>query len=84
MQLELAATVDQVHEGGAAVSTTSTEAAGNAVRGRGFLARLQAVVLGVDVGDRCDAIELVREGVDPLLAQALELRPAIVHGAKAT
>jgi hypothetical protein len=33
----------------------------------------------VHVRDGRDALELVREGVDPLLTQALELRPAIVY-----
>jgi aryl carrier-like protein len=34
----------------------------------------------VDPGHRDDAVELVRKGLDSLRAQALELRPAVVHG----
>jgi hypothetical protein len=36
----------------------------------------------VDLLDGRDPVELVRERVDPLLTQALELRPAVVHGAE--
>jgi hypothetical protein len=66
------------------VAAASRHAAGYAVGRIGLLARLEIVVPGVDVGDRRDAVELVREGVDSLLAQALELGPPIVHLADAT
>ena len=80
VHLELAAAIGDVEEGGAAVAATPGQAAGDAVGLIRLLARLEVAVRGVDVFDRHDAVELVRIRVDPLLAQALELRPAVVHG----
>ena len=74
VHLDPAGAVDQVEEGGAAVPAAGGQPAGDAVGGVGLLARLEVAVRGVDGRDRHDALERVRERVDPLLAQALELR----------
>src|SRR5919107_4068461 len=79
LDLQLARAVDHVDEGSAAMAAASQHPAGYPVGGVGLLAGLEVVVGGVDASDRHDAVELVREGVDPLLAQALELGPAVVH-----
>ena len=84
LDLELAGAVDHVEERRAAVAAAGRHAAGYPVPGVGLLARLEIVVGGVHLRDRHDAVELVREGVDPLLAQALELGPPVVHVADAT
>ena len=78
MDLELAAAVDQVDERGAAVTAAGAQAAGDAVRDVGLLTGLEFAVGGDDLGNRRDATELVRERVDALLAQAVELRPPVV------
>src|ERR687896_2109122 len=80
VQLDLAAAVDQVEEGRASLAATGGQAARQAIRRVGFLACLEVVVGSVNLLDRRDPVELVRERVDPLLTQALELRPAGVHG----
>jgi len=84
LDLQLARPVHDVDEGCAPVPAPSRHPAGYPVLGIGLLAWLQPVVLRVDSLDRHDPVELVRKGVDSLLAQALELGPAIVHFADAT
>ena len=86
VHLDPAGAVDQVEERGPAVAAAGGQPAGDAVGGVGLLARLEVVVGGVHRRDRRDARERVRERVDALLAQALELGAAVVdartlHGA---
>ena len=67
--------VHEIDECGAALIAPRHHAAGHAVGAIGLLARLEIVD---DVGSRDHALELMRKGVDALLAQARELGPAIV------
>ena len=79
MGLELAAAVDDVQERGAAVAAPRGHAAGDAVLLVGLLARLEGVMSGVDVRDRRYALKLMRERIDALLAQALQLGAPVVN-----
>ena len=79
MDLEAARAVHHIEEGGAAVPAARREPAGHAICALGLLPVLEARVLRVHALDRNDALELVREGVDPVGAQAFELRATVVH-----
>ena len=88
MELDAAGAVHQVEEGGAAVPAAGGQPAGDAVGRLGLLPGLERVLVSLaDVRDRHDPVEVVRERIDALGAQALELRPAVVlatalgHGA---
>jgi hypothetical protein len=79
VQLKLPVAVDEVYERGTALVAPCDHAPGDSVGAVGFLTRLEIVDDGRG-GDH--ALELVRKGVDPLRAQALELRPPIIHAAR--
>ena len=49
-----------------------------------LVAGVEGVMIRVDLRDRDNTVELVRKGVDAPFAQALELRPAVVHGGEPT
>ena len=73
LQLDAAGAVDQVEQGHLALPPARGQAAGDAVGGVGLLARLQALVGKQDGRDRLDALVDVRERLDALRAQTLEL-----------
>src|SRR3954451_22416265 len=75
VQLEPARAVDEVEERGLALPAARGEAAGDAHAIVGLLPRREVLVRRLDVGDGADAREGVRERVDALLAQRLELAP---------
>ena len=74
LQLQSPGAVDEVEERHPALPAAGGEAARDAVRDVGLLARLETLVGGEHAGRRLDAGELVREGVDAVGAQPLELR----------
>jgi len=80
VDLELSRAIDHVQEGRAPVTAAPGQTTGDAVRAVGLVARVEGVVRLMDLRDRDDTVELVRKGVEALFAQALELRPAVVHG----
>jgi hypothetical protein len=73
LQLEAARPVVEVQEGHLALAAAGVQAAGHAIARLGVLPGGQALVLGVHEGDRLDARERVRERLDAVGAQALEL-----------
>ena len=74
LQLQAARAVDEVEEGHLALAAARGEAAGDTVRHVGLLPVGEPRVRGKHVRGRLDARELVREGVDAVGAQLLELR----------
>ena len=74
MDLEATGAVDQVDESGASGLATGSDATGDAMADRSLLAGREIGVPARDLRERLDARELVRERVDALGAQALELR----------
>jgi len=72
--LQSAGAVDDVEEGHLALAAAGGEPAGDAVRDVGLLAVGERCVGGQHGGRRPDAGELVREGVDAVGAQPVELR----------
>jgi hypothetical protein len=80
VHLKLAASVDDIDKAGSALVPACRQAAGDPVLRVGLLTALERVVGGVDVADRRYAVEFVREGVDALRTQALELGPTVVEG----
>ncbi len=73
LQLQAARAVDEVEERHLALAAASREAAGDAMRDPRLLAVGERCVRGQHVGRRLDAGELVREGVDAVGAQLVEL-----------
>ena len=73
LQLDAPRAVVEVQEGHLPLAAPGVQAPGDAVARVGVLARGQVGVRGLDVGDRHDAGELVRERVDPVGAEAVEL-----------
>ena len=73
VQLDLAAAVAEVEEGGLAVPAAADDAPGDAVARVGLDPRRQALVGGADLGDVLAFAEPVRERVDAGLANPLEL-----------
>ena len=95
MDLDLPGAVAEVEERGLAVPAAGGHPAGDAVGGVGLLAGGEALVRSPDLGDLGAVGVLVRERLDPRLAQALELRPpfgenlrlgllGLTHGASLT
>ena len=76
MQLELALAVDEIDERRPALIAPRDHPAGYAVGAVALLARLQIID---DVGCRDHARELMRVGIDALLAQACQLGSAVVN-----
>ncbi len=74
LQLQAPRAIDEVEERHLALAAAGGEPAGDAVAHVGLLAVLEAGVGGEDAGDRLDAGELVREGIDAVGAQPVELR----------
>ena len=64
LELDLARAVDEVEEGDLSHVAVGGDPPGDAVRGLGLLAVLQAVVFGADGRDLHAAVELVRERLD--------------------
>ena len=64
VQLDLAAAVAEVEEGGLAVAAAADDPAGDAVAGLGLDPGRQALVGGAHLGDVLAFAEAVREGVD--------------------
>jgi hypothetical protein len=75
LQLDAPAAVDEVQERHPALAAARGETAGDAMARLGLLTGLQARVGRADVRDRLDARVGVRERLDPVRAQALELLP---------
>ena len=76
LELDPARAVDEVEERHLALAAARRQAPGDTVGGVGLGAGLEVRVRGDDFGERRDAREGVRERVDALLAQAVELRAA--------
>src|SRR5262245_10441864 len=76
MQLDLALTVRKVDERGSALVAAGNHPAGHAIGAIAFLAGLEIVD---DSRGPAYARTLVREGADPLRAQARELGPAVIR-----
>jgi hypothetical protein len=74
VQLQPARAIDEVKERRAAGLPPRGQPSGDAVAGRRLLARLEGDVSSCDVGEGLDAREGVRVWLDPVGAQALELR----------
>ena len=88
LDLDAAGAVLEVEERHLALAAAGHEAPGEADALLGLRAVLEPVEARVDVGDRRDAGILVREGVDAVGAELLELRPPggeqiVAHGALA-
>ncbi len=77
VQLDLAAAVAQVQEGGLAVPAAGDQPAGDAMVRLGLQPRRQALVRGPDLADLLPLGELVRERIDPLRPQPLQLLPPL-------
>ena len=75
LQLDAPAAVDEVQERHLALAAAGGEAPGDAVARLGLRTGLQAVVGRADVRDRLDPRVGVRERLDAVRAQALELLP---------
>jgi hypothetical protein len=75
MHLELPLAIHHIQERRASVPAARRDPAGYPVRAIGFLAGLKVVNHG---GCRNHALELMRKGLDPPLAQARQLGPAII------
>ena len=75
LQLDAPAAVDEVQERHLALAAAGGEAAGDAVARLGLRTGLQAVVGRADVRDRLDPRVRVRERLDAVRAQAIELLP---------
>ena len=75
LQLDAPAAVDEVEERHLPLPAAGRQPAGDAVAHLGLLPGLQALVRRAHRGDRLDARVGVRERVDPVRAQALELLP---------
>ena len=73
VELDLAAAVAQVEEGRLAVAATGDDPPGDPVARVGLDPRRQPLVGRPDLGDLLTFLELVRERVDPGLAQPLQL-----------
>ena len=73
VELDLAAAVAEVEEGGLAVAAAADDPAGDAMAGLGLDARRQPLVRGAHLGDVLAFVEPVRERVDARLAHPLEL-----------
>jgi hypothetical protein len=80
VQLQAAAAVYQVDEGGLAVAAARSDSSCHAVPRLGLLAGLQFGVLRADVRDRDDPRKPVRKRLDALGAEPLELRATVVLG----
>ncbi len=79
VQLDLAAAVAEVDEAGLAVAAAADDPAGDAVTRLGLHARRQALVGRPHLGDVLAFGELVRERLDPRLAQALQLLAPVLE-----
>ena len=77
LDLDLPGAVAEVEEGGLAVTAAGAQPAGDPVAVIRLGAGLEALVGLPDRGDLGPAREGVREGLDPRLAQALELCPSL-------
>jgi hypothetical protein len=79
VNLEPPRAVDEIEEGRTAVAAARRQPSRHSVGALRLLARLEVGVLLVDELDGRNALEGMREGVDAVGAQALELRAAVVH-----
>ncbi len=76
LELDPARTVLEVQERHLALPAARGQPPGHPVADVGLVPGLQVVVGRPDVGDRLDPAELVRERVDPRLAERAQLAPA--------
>ena len=79
-ELDAAAAIYQVNEGGLAVASARRDASCQPVARLGLLAGLQFRMPRAHLGDRHDSREPVRERLDALGAQPFELRATVVVG----
>ena len=77
LQLDAPRAVVEVQERHPALAAARMQAPGEPVARLGLRPRLEPLVLRTHARDRLDALERVRERVDPLLAQAIELGPPL-------
>jgi len=84
LELEPARAVDEVEKRHPALPAARGQATGDAVADIGLLAVGEICVGSEEFGDRLDASERVREGIDSVGAQTVELRAPdgqqVVHG----
>ena len=79
VELDLAAAVAQVEEGGLAVAAAGDDPPRDPVAGVGLHPRRQPLVRRPHLGDLLAFRELMRERVDPGLAHALQLLPPVAE-----